>query len=720
MSRIGRPKKHGRQTTLDNIFNLSRHDVHVEEDVDFENEEYIEEEGPLEKKGKGVGTKRSFKPAWKLLHKWAYPIIGTNGDERIKCLWCVKFKGDTPFAREGSSTIQLSGLNVHASSEAHKRSIQLSEYESRQPCLPIQKHIELMLDVEKSRIISAMETMYFVAVRDLPLELYKDLCDLHRYKETPNMPLTNEYSSYVNITSGKEFLTAAKEVYWEKLKEEICSSPFYSILVDESTDKTMEQHLIVYITYLMDGGRGSCMTKFIQLLKIKNSTAQSMYEALSGLLSEMKLSKHKMVGFGSDGASSMRGIHEGLAAKLLRDVPHLLCIHCVAHREALAITDASNYFPEFSYIDKLANKIYSWLGKSAKRHGEFKSLLDLFQIDRLQVLQIHQIRWLSRGQVMSRLVKIMPALLQEWKHDDRKMYEMATIFQVQFCIHLLADVLTELNKLSQRFQEEHIDITSIGMQLDVLIDLLRRRFLRNIFGAGSQHVSNFLKKSENGNLDFIDNTGVSHVHSLRFEPLPNSLGFGTMEDCIDLGKAFIQKLVDCLNDRFTDLPVFNAAKLFSPRCYFEEENERDSKTRQWLLRLCEKFDTGNSPIIDTEKCEGEMESFVVTLHRAYPKKNMFGAWEQCRGEPEWCESFPNLMKLWQVVLILPASTASCERGFSKLNRIKNDDRSRLCLETLDTLMFLSLSAPKELHEVDWNAVYETWTKMKLRRPLPLG
>jgi hypothetical protein len=80
-----------------------------------------------------------------------------------------------------------------------------------------------------------------------------------------------------------------------------------------------------------------------------------------------------MVGFGSDGASSMRGICEGLVAKLLHEVPHLLCIHCVAHHEALAITNASNYFPEFNYIDKLANKVYSWLGKSTKRHGEFKS-----------------------------------------------------------------------------------------------------------------------------------------------------------------------------------------------------------------------------------------------------------------------------------------------------------------------------------------------------------
>ena len=71
------------------------------------------------------------------MHKWAYLIIDPNGEERIKCSWRVKFKCDTPFAKEGSSTIKLSRLNVHASSEAHKHSIQLLEYESRQPCLPI-------------------------------------------------------------------------------------------------------------------------------------------------------------------------------------------------------------------------------------------------------------------------------------------------------------------------------------------------------------------------------------------------------------------------------------------------------------------------------------------------------------------------------------------------------------------------------------------------------
>ena len=85
--------------TLNNAFNLSWHDANVEEDVDFETNTNIEEEAPLEKKGKGVAIKISFKPTWKLMHKWDYLIIGPNGEERIKCLWCVKFKCDTPFAK---------------------------------------------------------------------------------------------------------------------------------------------------------------------------------------------------------------------------------------------------------------------------------------------------------------------------------------------------------------------------------------------------------------------------------------------------------------------------------------------------------------------------------------------------------------------------------------------------------------------------------------------
>lgn len=86
----------------------------------------------------------------------------------------------------------------------------------------------------------------------------------------------------------------------------------------------------------------------------------------------------KLVGFGLDGASSMRGIHEVVSSNLHRYDPHLRYIHWIAHREALIVNDDSSHFLELQYIEKFENKVYSWLGKSTKRHGELKEIMEYF------------------------------------------------------------------------------------------------------------------------------------------------------------------------------------------------------------------------------------------------------------------------------------------------------------------------------------------------------
>ena len=47
--------------------------------------------------------------------------------------------------------------------------------------------------------------------------------------------------------------------------------------------------------------------------------------------------------------------------KLLYDVCNLLSIPCIPYHESLAMIDALNYFIEFWYVEKLANKLYARL-----------------------------------------------------------------------------------------------------------------------------------------------------------------------------------------------------------------------------------------------------------------------------------------------------------------------------------------------------------------------
>ena len=85
-------------------------------------------------------------------------------------------------------------------------------------------------------------------------------------------------------------------------------------------------------------------------------------------------------------------------------------------------------------------------------------------------------RWLSRGEVIIRLVKIMPTILTLWKNDRKTLswYDKARIYSIQLCLHMLVDVLGELNKLNKTFQQENVDITTIGLALEVTISTLSK------------------------------------------------------------------------------------------------------------------------------------------------------------------------------------------------------------------------------------------------------
>ncbi|KAI5057165.1 hypothetical protein GOP47_0027180 [Adiantum capillus-veneris] len=81
-----------------------------------------------------------------------------------------------------------------------------------------------------------MQISWYGMKRFMPIEEYAKQCGFHKFVGTPNMPVVNEYASYVSKDAGKEFGKAIRHVYLEKLKSDISSSPWYALQVDESTD----------------------------------------------------------------------------------------------------------------------------------------------------------------------------------------------------------------------------------------------------------------------------------------------------------------------------------------------------------------------------------------------------------------------------------------------------------------------------------------------------
>ena len=80
--------------------------------------------------------------------------------------------------------------------------------------------------------------------------------------------------------------------------------------------------------------------------------------------------------------------------------------------------------------------------------------------------------------------------------------------------------------------------------------------------------------------------------------------------------------------------------------------------------------------------------------------------------------YPNFCKLAQVCLILPLSTADCERAFSTtcMRRVKSRLRSQMNNSTLNHCMQISMEG-HPLERFDFNKSVDTWSRLRNRRIL---
>ena len=85
---------------------------------------------------------------------------------------------------------------------------------------------------------------------------------------------------------------------------------------------------------------------------------------------------NKLIGLATDGASSMIGSEIGTITLMKNDIPNLVGVHCIAHREALVISDVSRYIPELILVEKIANKVYAWVNNGTNRTHEILELLE--------------------------------------------------------------------------------------------------------------------------------------------------------------------------------------------------------------------------------------------------------------------------------------------------------------------------------------------------------
>ncbi|CAI5494535.1 unnamed protein product [Closterium sp. Naga37s-1] len=291
--------------------------------------------------------------------------------------------------------------------------------------------------------------------------------------------------------------------------------------------------------------------------------------------------------------------------------------------EALAVKDAADSNPDLGMVDKVVRTVATLLGNSSVWSQRFKYLQRVIYKTNLEVQGIHTVRWLSRGDAVGRLCKVLGAcIVLLWEHNH-KAYEIVTCYKFQFCLFFLADILADMNDLNRCFQRRELDVTEIAKTIESTTGDLTERYLtpeKAFGGEGKSWLVNFLKVHKEGGgkqvrVRGVDGAGrpINHLYTMHERKLKGHKHGSTYADCVKLCRKFARDCVDNLNDRLDDL---GKLELFRAGKWPKIKAQREKKCKEWL-NGCSRLFRNKLPGFDLKAAERELPTFCAIMETHY-------------------------------------------------------------------------------------------------------
>ena len=233
-------------------------------------------------------------------------------------------------------------------------------------------------------------------------------------------------------------------------------SHYVSLLCDETTDVSITKQLIIYVRYVLEG---DIRVDYLKISDLKDGTAATIEELLS-VCQFVGINLSKVVGFGCDGASVMVGARNGVATRLKSHNPVMISIHCVAHRLALAATQAADSIPYLKKFKQYLFQIFYYYHNSAVWSASLKAIQEVLEDPILKTKEAGDTRWLSHDQAVSTVRQILPSAIVHMEEEADKgdalalgiVHVMRNYYFVAY-VYLLSNILPHHSRLSRLFQE---------------------------------------------------------------------------------------------------------------------------------------------------------------------------------------------------------------------------------------------------------------------------
>ncbi|GFU91380.1 SCAN domain-containing protein 3 [Trichonephila clavipes] len=197
----------------------------------------------------------------------------------------------------------------------------------------------------------------------------------------------------------------------------------FALQVDETTDITGNAQLIAFVRFIHEN---DIINQFLCCRELPDfTTGKHIFQVISSYLEEIKVSWKSCIGICTDGAPAMTGHLKGFVAHVKELNEDILVTHCFLHREALV----TKFLPsDLKIVLEQCVKMVNYIKSRPLKSRLFSKLCQAMEVKYESLLLHTEVRWLSRGKVISRVLK----LKDEMKifFEQNKNYEF---------VHLLED-----------------------------------------------------------------------------------------------------------------------------------------------------------------------------------------------------------------------------------------------------------------------------------------
>lgn len=314
--------------------------------------------------GDATHLKRKFNYNWLEMYK---PWLAYS--RRLKgafCLFCVLFPPKATRGVQGSLIIRpftkykdIHTLSkAHVNSQWHKESSESAKMFSNPKTnvlVAMQTGHKTIIEDNKKILRPIINTIVFCGTHDLPLRgkqndegVFRDLLKLEITSGDDilkkHLEKGNKNAQYTSPKIQNEIIKICGVLIRENLTNDIKASNAYSILADESADISGKEQLSIGIRFY-DCKENNVREEYMGFVEIEKMDAKTIAHEINKFITSLNIDVNKCVGQGYDGCATMAG-KDGGVQKILRETYKKgLYFHCACHKLNLVVNDL-NSVPE--------------------------------------------------------------------------------------------------------------------------------------------------------------------------------------------------------------------------------------------------------------------------------------------------------------------------------------------------------------------------------------